>query len=62
MPAPKGNKHAAKDPEEKAESILTVRCKRSDKSSWAKAAYPGKLSQWVTDTLNKAALGDSKGD
>ena len=53
-----GNKNAQRDPDESASSILTVRCKPSDKALWVKAAkqQPNnkKLSDWAIKTLNNA--------
>jgi len=55
MPAPKGNDFSSKPANERAESWLQVRVRRSEKAAWVKAAQrEGKnLSQWVTDTLNR---------
>jgi predicted HicB family RNase H-like nuclease len=55
MPAPKGNDFSSKPANERAESWLQVRVRRSEKAAWVKAAQrEGKnLSQWATDTLNR---------
>lgn len=39
---------------------LFLRCKREDKAQWVKAASGGKLSRWVIETLNEAAVFDLK--
>lgn len=55
MPAPKGNTNAQKNPDEKADTFLHIRCTRQDKSRWVRAAKGGKLAQWVIKNLNQAA-------
>jgi len=48
-----GNKNAEKA--EKNDAHLTLRLSNREKTAWVKAAHPGKLSDWVRKTLNKAA-------
>ena len=48
-----GNQNAAKD--DGKTSALNIRCKPEYKSAWVRAAKPGKLSEWVTKTLNTAS-------
>jgi hypothetical protein len=38
MGAPEDNKNAAKDPDEKADSFLHIRVRRTDKARWVRAA------------------------
>lgn len=58
MPAPKGNKHAQKPEDERLGAVLHVRCTPKEKNLWKRAAYPGKLADWVRDTLNREADSD----
>ena len=53
MSAPKNNQNAKKDHKKESQVVLRVSC--SEKSSWVKAAHPGKLSDWVRKQLNLAA-------
>ena len=55
MPAPKGNKNAAK--KVKTDTVLMIRAKSADKERWTAAAQRkgATLSAWVTETLNRAA-------
>lgn len=41
-----------------ATSHLHVRVNSQDKALWVKAAAPGKLSEWVINTLNEKATND----
>jgi len=50
-----GNKNAAKPENEKKTARLHVPCTSADKSKWVRTAKPGKLSEWVTKTLNAAS-------
>lgn len=52
--APPGNQYAQKD-ETPKETFLHIRCSRIEKALWCKAAYPGKLADFVRDALNDAA-------
>lgn len=40
----------------KADSFLHMRVTRAEKATWARAARPRKLSEWVRDALNKHVL------
>jgi len=55
----RGNQHAAKTPEDKAESHIHARCKQSDKAAWVKAAQASnmKLTEWIIYTLNNKING-----
>jgi len=55
MSATKGNAHASKPADERADSHLHIRVKRADKARWVKAADGRKLSAWVVESLNNAA-------
>ena len=48
------NQNAAKPADERASSVLIVRCHPLEKARWVKAALARKLklSQWVTEVLN----------
>ena len=50
-----GNRYAAKLENEKKTARLHVPCTSADKSKWVRTAKPGKLSEWVTKTLNAAS-------
>lgn len=52
----RGNKNAAKNPEDKSSAYLHIRCMPDDKNKWTKAAQADdlKLSEWIVATLNKA--------
>jgi len=54
--APKNNTNAAKP--EKNDAHLTLRLSSHEKSAWVKAAHPGKLAEWVRQSLNLAVLRD----
>jgi predicted HicB family RNase H-like nuclease len=49
-----GNKNAEKPPDDRADSFIHARCKRSDKARWVKAAQKKgmKLTQWIVQILN----------
>lgn len=49
-----GNQNAVKN-EEPLTAELKIRCARSEKGNWVRAARPGKLSDWVRTHLNAAA-------
>ena len=63
MPAPKGNKNAAKPTDKRASVIHFVRCHPRELRAWERAARKTrdqagrsiKLSQWTRDQLNRAA-------
>ena len=48
--------NAAKPPDQKAESFIHARCKRSDKAAWVKAAQAKgmNLTDWIISVLNDA--------
>ena len=50
-----GNTNAVKADDERKVANLHIACTPADKSSWVRKAKPGKLSDWVTQTLNEAA-------
>ena len=56
MSAHPNNKYAAKPSSQRADSILTIRCKRLEKLSWIKAAGNLKLSEWVKGILNRETI------
>lgn len=47
-----------KAPDAAATSWVQIRVTRRRKAAWVRAAAPGKLSQWVTEQLDKAASFD----
>jgi predicted HicB family RNase H-like nuclease len=51
-----GNKNAQKSTEGKADAFLHIRCLPNDKNKWVQHAQQNnlKLSEWITQTLNKA--------
>lgn len=51
--APVGNQNAAK--KECKETTLHIACTPREKAGWVKSAKPGKLADWVRETLNKSA-------
>lgn len=55
MPFQPENKAAAKPEAERLRAQLIVRVHPVEKSAWVKAARPGKLADWVRDTLNDRA-------
>lgn len=61
MPAPDGNKNAAKPAGERLDSILAVRVTRARKGAYVRAARPRRLSDWVTHHLDRAAGFKDKG-
>jgi len=48
-----GNTNAIKTV--KKTSTVVLRCTSAEKAKWGRCANGRKLSQWVTETLNKAA-------
>ena len=44
-----------KSPDASATSWVQIRVTRRRKAAWVRAAAPGKLSQWVTEQLDRAA-------
>ena len=56
MPAPAKNTNAVKSPSGAADSHLHIRVTQSDKARWVRAACGRKLSEWVVERLNKAAV------
>lgn len=55
MPFEPDNKAAAKPEAEKLRATLHIRVHPVEKSTWVRAARPGKLADWVRDTLNAKA-------
>ena len=49
-----GHKNAAK--EVTKSSRLYIRCTAEEKALWVRVSKGKKIAQWVTDTLNNAAL------
>ena len=37
------------------DSQLFIKCRRIEKALWVRASYPGKLSVWIRNTLNREA-------
>ena len=55
MPFEPNNQTAAKTPGQTLSAQLQCRVHPREKSAWVRAARPGKLSDWVRETLNTAA-------
>lgn len=53
---PPGNQNAAKPQDEHLSSRVIIACHPVEKSSWIQASFPGKLSEWVREELNCAAI------
>jgi len=49
-----GNQHAIKTV--KKTSTVVLRCTSEEKAKWVRCANGKKLSQWVTETLNKGSM------
>jgi predicted HicB family RNase H-like nuclease len=52
----KGNKNASKDPDDRAEAVLHVRCTREQKNAYVKAAQADgvRLASWAKSILDQA--------
>jgi hypothetical protein len=55
MPAPKGNRFAAKRPEDKLTASLFVRLTPQEKSIFAEVVTEGSVSAWARERLLEAA-------
>ena len=56
MSATAKNQNAVKSPFGAADSHLHIRVTRTDKARWVRAAAGHKLSEWVVENLNRAAI------
>ena len=50
------NQNAIKSPFGAADSHLHIRVTRTDKARWVRAASGRKLTEWVVENLNTAAI------
>lgn len=53
---PAGNQNALKPEDDHLSSRLIIACHPVEKSAWIQAAFPEKLSEWVREELNCAAI------
>lgn len=55
MSAPKGNKNAAKPARERADAVIQLRARKSDKARWQRAADAAQvtLTQWIAARCNQ---------
>ena len=52
MPTPKKNSNLRPEP---LDAQIVLRVTKAEKRAWNAAARPGKLAQWVRETLNRAS-------